>query len=585
MPISDNAPEALGSFTFVLHSHLPYVLSHGKWPHGTDWLCEAAAETYIPLLNVFNRLVDEGCSPRVTIGLTPVLCEMMADLSFVAEFREYLQDKIEVAGANAREFARLDQVQFRDIALFWENWYTQTARDFDLKYERDLIGAFRRLQNNGHIEIITSAATHGYLPLLSTDEAVQAQVRIGVDTYKKHFGRQPRGMWLPECAYRPRYEWLKPEGLRDGDETPVLRKGVDEFLSENKIEYFIVDAHLLKGGHAIGAYADRFEALKSLFDNFSEQYQPRAVNEENTPHEVYLVASAPGSETPVAVFARHERTSLQVWSGEHGYPGEGHYLDFHKKHFPGGLRLWRVTSSQADLAQKQPYEPARIAEISQSHADHFVALVKESLRDYKAAAGHAGVVCAPYDTELFGHWWFEGPNWLYRVLKGLWQDPEVDLTTGGRYLDEHPPTTVVSLPEGSWGEGGFHSVWLNADTNWTWREIYPCEQTMTRLAQEYSDTTNPKLREILEQCARELLLMESSDWQFLITTVAARDYAELRCAEHINTFQRLAAMADKVGAGDFLTEGEREYLTAAQERDRVFAGVPVELWADVEFPA
>jgi 1,4-alpha-glucan branching enzyme len=582
--VSDNAPNALGSFTFILHSHLPYVLSHGKWPHGTDWACEAAAETYIPLLNVFNRLVNEGIIPRVTIGLTPVLCEMLADTSFVDEFQSYMQVKIDAAKENAREFAEQGMDGFRDLALFWENWYTGIARDYDQKYNRDIVSSFRALQDQGHIEIITCAATHGYLPLLGTDESVQAQVKHGVDAYKKHFGRQPRGIWLPECAYRPRYEWRPPAGLDETSDTPVLRKGVEEFLSENGIEYFIVDAHLLSGGKAIGVYAERFGALQSALDNFNDQYQVPEESEERTPYQAYLVASAP-DKAPIAFFTRHEKTALQVWSGEHGYPGDGYYLDFHKKHFPGGHRLWRVTSPKSDLAQKLPYEPARIAEISEAQATHFVELVKESLRGYQDDSGQAGIVCAPYDAELFGHWWFEGPNWLYRVLKKLWQDPEINLTSGGRHLDAQPPTTVVALPEGSWGEGGFHYIWLNENTAWTWREIYPCEKTMVRLASEYGETDNPKLREIVEQCAREILLMESSDWQFLISTVSARDYAELRCAGHVNVFQRLASFADKVGAGGILTEGERKFLEAAQQRDRAFADIDLKQWARIEYPA
>lgn len=581
--ISDNATTPLGSFTFVLHSHLPYVLSHGKWPHGTDWLCEAACETYIPLLNVFNRLAEEGSTPRVTIGLTPILCEMMADLSFADEFADYLQTHVDVAGENARDFARQSEEHFRDLALFWQDFYTKALRDYEDKYARDIVGGFRKLQDDGHIEIITCAATHGYLPLLSTDEAVQAQVRIGVDTYKKHFGRQPRGIWLPECAYRPRYEWSAPEVV-EGESTPVLRKGVEEFLSENNIEYFVVDSHLLKGGKALGVYAERFGALRAMHENAMEQFEPEPETTERTPHEAYLVASEKEAN-PVAIFTRHERTSMQVWSAEHGYPGDGNYLDFHKKHFPGGLRLWRVTDIQADLAQKQPYDPTRIAAICEAQATHFVELVKDGLREYRDATGKPGIVCCPYDAELFGHWWFEGPQFLYRVLKKLWADPEIDLTNGGRYLDEHPPTQIVSLPEGSWGEGGFHYIWLNQENAWTWRQIYPLEREMTRLAQEYSDTKNPKLMEILEQCARELLLMQSSDWQFLISTVAARDYAELRCAEHINTFQKLAAMADEIGRGEILSEGQRDYLTSVQERDRCFQSIDVNLWKAVEFPA
>jgi len=579
--LSDNASAPLGSFTFVLHSHLPYVLSHGKWPHGTDWLCEAAAETYIPLLNVFNRLVEEGITPRVTIGLTPILCEMMADESFKYEFTDYLQNHIDAAAETAREFSRQGESHFHELALFWHHFYSEALRDFEEKYTCDIVGAFRDLQDAGQIEIITCAATHGYLPLISTDEAVQAQVRIGVDTYKKHFGRQPRGIWLPECAYRPRYEW-KPAAEIVDDGTPVLRKGVEEFLAENGIEYFVADAHLIKGGKALGVYAERFGALRSIHETAMENYKPE--EKERTPHEAYIVGSQVDN-APVSVFTRHERTSMQVWSAEHGYPGNGYYLDFHKKHFPGGLRLWRVTHIQADLAQKQPYEPIRIAEICEAQATHFVELVKEGLRTHLEATGKPGIVCCPYDAELFGHWWFEGPQWLYRVLKKLWADPEIDLTNGGRYLDQHPPTEIVALPEGSWGEGGFHYIWLNAENSWTWREIYACERDMTRLVREYGDSPNEQLQEVLQQCGRELLLMQSSDWQFLISTVAARDYAELRCAEHINTFQKLRTFADKVGSGHALDEGECDYLIAMQERDRCFAHIDVSLWKEVDIPA
>ena len=578
----------LGSFTFVLHSHLPYVLSHGKWPHGTEWACEAAAETYIPLLNVFHRLLEENIEPRVTIGLTPVLCEMLSDSDFLEEFAAYLQTKIEAARDNAREFAALEQTHFRDNALFWENWYSAIARDFDDTYKRDIVGAFRDLQDGGHLEIITSAATHGYLPLLGTDESVQAQIRVGVQTYKKHFGRAPRGIWLPECAYRPRYEWSAPVGENP---TPKLRKGIEEFLAENGIKYFIADAHLLAGGTPIGAYADRFNALKMLFDNAAAQHETAQIEtapREYSPMQVYNVASSEVAQqnAPVAVFSRHEKTALQVWSGDHGYPGEGYYLDFHKKHFPGGHRLWRVTSSQADLAEKLPYEPDKIAHYAQSHADHFVGLVTESLREYSQAHdGKSGLVCAPYDAELFGHWWFEGPQWLYRTLKKMAQAPEINLTTCGAYLDENPTRETVRLPEGSWGEGGFHFIWLNENTDWTWREIYKCEAEMTRLAREYSQHENPKLQEILAQCARELLLMESSDWQFLISTISARDYAELRIAGHINDFGSLAAMTDKVARGEHLSNGEDTLLENVQQRDRAFQNIDVALWAQVEHPA
>jgi len=586
-PISDNAGQPLGSFVFVLHAHVPYVLGHGQWPSGADWLYEAAAETYIPLLNVFHRLIAEGVTPRMTIGFTPIVCEMLTHLSFADDFGNYLNRKTTEAARNAREFAEQGLETYRDIAFSWESWYTNIARDFEQKYNRDIVDAFRRLQDNGHLEIITGAATHAYLPLLGTDEAVHAQIQLGVDTYKRHFGRPPRGIWLPECAYHPRGEWTPPAAFGAVAETPRLRRGIEEFLTQNHLEYFITEAHLARGGAAEGIYAERFGGIRSLSENVSTQALPAhdtTGTSEPTPHEVYRVASsgAGNDGAAVACFTRDAAISRLVWGVKDGYSGHDLYLDLHKKHFPGGLRLWRVTTPDADLAQKETYDPFQTREICEAQATHFVESVKDELRAYRARSGRAGVVCCVCDARLLGHWWFEGPNWLTRVLKKMWQDPEIDLTSGGRHLDSHPPAEAISLAEGSWGEGGAHYIWLNPDTAWTWREIYACEKTMTRLASTYGNTPNPKLREILRQCARELLLAQSSDWQFLISTVTARDYAALRCAGHINVFQRLAGMADKVGAGEFMTEGEREFLRATTERDSCFSDFSVKLWAGVE---
>ncbi len=254
---------SLGTFTFMLHSHIPYVLSHGISPHGTDWLAEAAVETYLPLLDVCNTLVSEGISPRITVGLTPVLVEQLADESFKDELSGYLKQRIEQAQADQEEFRKDGSYHQAYLARYWEDWYSKGLRDFEEVHRRDIIAGFKRLQDAGHIEIITSSATHGYCPLLSEDTTVQAQVKIGVETYQRHFDRQPRGYWLPECAYRPRYEWSIPP-LIPGEKSgkPYLRKGVEEFLAENGIEYFFADSHLLKGGPGTGVYADQVRCAR-----------------------------------------------------------------------------------------------------------------------------------------------------------------------------------------------------------------------------------------------------------------------------------------------------------------------------------
>ncbi len=567
-----------GYFTFVLHSHLPYVLGHGRWPHGTDWLNEAAAETYIPLLTACNRLAAKGISPKFTIGISPVLCEQLAHKSFIDEFSGYLEQKIEAAGADATEFYRTNQNEYHDLARMWEDYYKEIKSTFNDQYNNNLVGEFRRLQDEGHIEIITCAATHGYLPLLSQDISCQVQVKTAVVSYKRHFGREPRGIWIPECAYRPSYEWSPPvkiKGLPDS----YSRKGVEEFLSENGLEYFFIDSATLKGGKAIGVYVDRFEALKTLWGVFEKQYVPRDEDEEKSPQNVYLVGSKEG-KMPVGVFSRDPESSLQVWSGEWGYPGDGNYLDFHKKRFPGGHRYWKVTSAKSDLADKQIYNPGWINDRIEENASHFVNLVKSILGKHYESTGAPGILVAPFDSELFGHWWFEGPKFLEKVIEKIGSDNEVGLSTASEYYDLSKPSKIVSLPEGSWGEGGYHYIWLNEWTEWTWKHIYEDELKMIELAKRYANAGDLEKR-IITQAGRELMLLSASDWQFLISTWAARDYAETRIAAHHEAFNRLAEMA---GRADSLSDGEREYLADIEKRDDIFPDFDPRWFEKIEFP-
>jgi len=574
---------ARGAFTFVLHGHLPYVLTHGTWPHGSDMLFECAAESYLPLLQTFDRLVADGVSPKVTMGLTPVLAEQLVDPDFAPQFLDYLELRASTAAQNREEFHQAKQGRLADLAHAWHKHFLSLRRSFEETYDCDLVAGFRRLQDGGHIEVITSAATHGYLPLIGEDVCIQAQVKQAVRSYERLFGRKPRGFWLPECAYRPRYEWSWP--LPDaGPQQPKLRKGIEEFLAESGIEYFIVDTATLLGGAAAGVYLERFPGLQRLWERFRASYRPGPVSVDKSPHEVYLVASVPEDRPPVAVFCRDERTGIQVWSGEHGYPGDGWYLDFHKKHFPGGHRYWRVTSSSSDLGSKELYEPERAAERLPENADHFCHLVHELVTGHHQRTGRSGIVCAPYDAELFGHWWFEGPRWIDRVIRGLSANPAVELTTCGEYLEAHTPEVAVSLPEGSWGQGGFHWIWFNEWTTWIWKHIYTDEAEMPALARQALESRDPLLARIVKQAARELLLLEASDWPFLISTWTARDYAEGRAAFHHETFSRLAGMARLRAAGQDLTAADLEFLAASEERDSLFESLDPAWWACLEHP-
>jgi 1,4-alpha-glucan branching enzyme len=537
-------------FSLVLHSHIPYVLAHGSWPHGMDWLYEAAAETYLPLLDVFERLAGEGTPPRANISFTPVLMEQLEDPDFVRGFEKYLAMKTEIAGQDRAHFDRTGNAALGPLAGYWESWYSRLLEDFLRRFHGDIIGAFRSLQDRGHIEVLTSGATHGYFPLLSRDESVRQQIRQGAYTYRKYFGREPRGFWIPECGYRPGYAWKNPLGQGEAYD----RLGIDEILGQEGLKYFFVDDHLLKGGEAKGVYIDRFPGLKLLWEKFRAAYKP-AVELANDAYSAYLA-----HPSHVPFFARDDVSGSQVWSRYMGYPGDGAYLEFHKKHFPGGMRYWRITSSDADLGLKEPYDPVAAGRSIEGHAAHFVSVLEGIL-----AGRPSGTVVALYDTELFGHWWFEGPEWLYHVVKKL-ASSQVEPLAAGDVLERLPPRSVISLPEGSWGKGGFHWIWLNDDTSWIWRKIYRIEEAAAAL--------EPRLggldRRVLKQFFREKLLLESSDWPFLVSTWSARDYAENRAAEH---FERALTLAGWLEEGHGLSASELALLAAFEAEDHLFEEV------------
>ncbi|TFF88298.1 MAG: DUF1957 domain-containing protein, partial [Promethearchaeota archaeon] len=362
----------IGNFCLVLHSHLPWVLNHGVWPHGTSWVNEAAAETYIPLLQELYKLIDDGYNPKMTISLTPVLCEMLRHPRFIEGFINYLEEKISAALYDYKDFTEKEYKKGRiKLTKWWEDFYNRVKDDFLHRFNKDIIGGFKKLQDMDLIDIITCGATHGYAPLLSKDSSINAQFKTAVDNYRRHFGRKPTGVWLPECAYRPGYKWKNPI---NGDE--VDRPGIEYFLAKNDLKYFFVDTTLLLGGKSRGVYAARFPLLKELWKQFANQYKEIPTSFEKSQYEAYLV-STEKPVAPVAFFTRDEKTGIVVWSGEHGYPGCAEYLDFHKKHYPGGLRYWKVTGAKVDLGKKMLYWPDDVPGKLDENASHFINLVKD----------------------------------------------------------------------------------------------------------------------------------------------------------------------------------------------------------------
>jgi 1,4-alpha-glucan branching enzyme len=489
-------------FSLMLHSHIPYCRKSGVWPAGEEWLFEAMNETYIPLLMVLRQFKLDNIRPRLTIGIVPVLAEQLADAYMKDRFTQYLEDKIGRARKDVEKFHR-DEDR-RPVAEYWLERFRTHYRYYTDEFYRDLLGTLKWLQDEGVVELATSAATHGFLPLLEQDSSIFAQVRLGVETYRKYFGRPPRGFWLPECAYRAA-QWSQKE-MR-------MRKGIDEWLAAEGIEYFFVESVGLQ----------RAEFVENLHGESSP-----------TPDRGYRLPSG------VAVFGRNEATGRQVWSPKAGYPGDPSYLEFHRKDPESGLHYWRVTGH----GEKEIYNPKQARKRAEDHASHFVSLLKqEGARARNQVHEVPPVVVSPYDCELFGHWWHEGPLWIDFLFRKLAQEEETQGLSLGDFIGRYRSAfSSIKMSPSTWGLNADFTVWQNSDHGWIWPYINTCsremEQIITLLDHQGgpADDRGPRL---LRQMARELLLLQGSDWPFLLFTAQARDYANQRFHHHHQRFQKL----------------------------------------------
>ena len=320
-----------GFLTFTLHAHLPYVVNHGTWPHGMEWLHEAAAETYLPLLRILRNLERDGVPFQCNLSLSPVLLEQLAHPVFLAEFPRYVNRKIVAAQEDEAFFTQSGEAHYAELARFWRRFFAEVLDDFH-GLDGSIIGGFRHFNDTGLINIITCGATHGYLPLLGTDESVCAQVRLGVATHERHFGAPPRGIWVPECGYRPAGFWNYPVGAADGSPAPpgFDRIGVEQALSESNLQFFFVDTHLVEEGRAVSSpYSHRGSQLAHT-ENLEHGDDSRIYH----PHLVDGPYLRDHQHAATTIFPRDPRTGVQVWSGDTGYPGENAYLDFHKNAGP-----------------------------------------------------------------------------------------------------------------------------------------------------------------------------------------------------------------------------------------------------------
>lgn len=517
-------------FALTLHSHLPWVLHHGRWPHGSDWICEAALECYLPLIAMLDRAEAEQTPTPITLGVTPVLAAQLAHPAFQVEMEEYFTTRLRSIEAATRSLPTSGDEALLHLVPFWRH-HVRALRDLWQRMDGDIVAAFRRHAERGRLELISSAATHGFLPLLARDESIRLQLHAGRHEHQRRFGMVPEGLWLPECAYRPRGPW-HPAPFAPG---PALRRGIEEHLSRTGYRWFFVDAHLVDAGLPV--------------DEYGATSEPEPKQHRRSPYRPYQVGR-PRRGAPVRALVRDPRSTSQVWSRYGGYPGDGRYLEFHKIRFPEGLKLWSVTGAEAGLAAKQPYDAEAAHRAIMEHATHFTGLLEAI--DAGARKSDQAIV-APFDTELFGHWWFEGVSFLGEVYRRLAQRHHLLPAHAGQ-VAAADQVTALRMEEGSWGANGDFTMWMNPQTEWTWARLWPLEQRFWDAVPGVLD--RPDLTLVLEQAARELLLAQSSDWQFIISTGVAGDYATRRFTEHCDNLESLLPSL----------EGHADDATAARAR-------------------
>lgn len=525
-----------GYLSIVLHAHLPYV-RHPEYDEflEEDWFFEAITETYIPLLDVFEGLKNDGVDFRVTMTMTPPLCEMLSDALLKARYIRRLDRLTQLAEKEVARTAHADN-DFHEAACMYLAKFNRTRELYLDRASGDLVGAFRALQESGHVEVITCPATHAFLPNLSTPQGVRAQLEIAVRNYTKHFGVAPRGIWLAECAYF---------------------EGLEEYLAEVGIKYFFVDTHGIL--HA-------------------------------TPRPKYGVYAPVYCPNGVAVFARDVESSKQVWSAQDGYPGDYYYREFYRDlgfdghydyirpflHGDGvrrnvGIKYHRITG-EVELEHKKPYKPSLAREKAAEHAGNFMFNRQEQFKYLHEQLGQKPIIVSPYDAELFGHWWYEGPDFLDFLFRKIAFDQDrIEVTTPSEYLAGHRKNQVVQPVFSSWGDKGYAEVWLNASNDWIYRHLHNAEERMVALARRH---TRPSavLRRALNQCARELVLAQASDWAFILTTGTMVSYAEKRTREHIFNFLRMADEIERDGI-------DHQWLQWIETKDNIFSEIDYRVFA------
>ncbi len=523
-------PELNGYLCLVLHAHLPFVRYPENKSHLEErWFYEAITECYIPLLKLFGDLIQEGVAFKATLSLTPTLLNMFQDELLMDRYRQYLESLIQLSG---KEVARTSgNSHYSRLSKMYLKRFSKIRRLFENTYRGDLTAGFRAVSDSGKVEIIASAATHPFLPALMAVPATQkVQIILGIEHYRNLFGKRPEGMWLPECGFSPE---------------------IDEILKTAGVRYFFLDSHGTLN-------ATRGEGM-------------------------YTPVKTPAG---IFVFSRDIRSSRQVWSSFGGYPGDFYYRDFYRDigfdldmeyirpYLPGGtrtftgLKYYRITGNSC---QKEPYERRKAIERTKRHADHFIASKLDQVHYLGKRLGIPPILTAAYDAELFGHWWFEGPEWLKFILRKGARQKTLRFVSPSDYISQEHNFNTALASFSSWGENGYASAWVNPSTAWLYRHLHHAGKEMVRMSRIYSAAEGVR-RRALNQAARELLISQASDWAFMIKTGNAADFAKKKFTEHMNNFLRLEK---EIHSGKI----DRKRLCALEDKNKLFADIDFRIFS------
>ena len=504
-----NTQSPTGYLAITLHTHMPYVRKNGDWPCGEEWILEAWAECYLPFARLLRDLARGDATGRFAMTLTPVLAEQLADRYLQRRLAAYLENKMQQCMEETVRPRRADDNWKGAIACFYLETYTGLFDEVGSAGGLDLLAMMRRARKAGCLEVLASAATHGHLPLLPSDTARRVQVEVGLETYRDVFAGYPAGFWLPECAFAPGH-------------------GLAELLASSGLRYTVLHHSALAEGQS--------------------------------PARAYSLEGGPVKVLPV-----HPLPYDTVWA-RGGLPSHGNYRDYSKRDIEGhGLQYWRITSLDTPIEGKLPYEHEAALTRTREDAFIFVEAVAQDLARVAqgSPADYPPLIHACFDTELFGHWWYEGVDWLRYVLETAEAHPGLELVTPSGYLDRVGGAGMDALRPGetSWGLRENFYTWSNPLTQEMLETVRRCETRMREAASHPPNLDATPQRSALDQALRELLLLQSSDWPFMVTREQAADYARERFASHLERFERLLAMASgSVDGAALAVIGELDHI-------------------------